>query len=118
MAQCRIKLLNKISGDLVEPYEGRNRTVHDPWFVSAKTKQVSQMRVAAIKNKIVYENLPVTLAELEETYNSAVTVLKNFNAFQAEVRVLPASALLETRRTRLFRASLQGEATLNPKRVP
>jgi hypothetical protein len=110
--------LNKLSGDLVGPYEARNRTIHDPWFVAAKTKRVSQMRVAAIKNKIVYENLPVTLEELGEIYGLGLTVLKDFNAFQVEVRALPASALLETRRTRLFRTSLQGEETLSPKHVP
>jgi hypothetical protein len=101
-----ITKLNKFSGDIIEPQEARNRAVHDPWFVSTELKTVSQVRKATIKNKIVYESMPIELAELKTVYQESKKILIRFNQLRDEILAEPLSALQGRRRKQLWRAPL------------
>jgi hypothetical protein len=101
-----ITKLNKFTGDIIEPQEARNRAVHDPWFVAKESKIATQLRKATIKNKIVYESVPVDLAELKAVYDDSKNILVRFNGLRDEIIAEPLSALHERQRRRLYRAPL------------
>jgi hypothetical protein len=105
-----ITKLNKFTAELVEPQEDRNRAIHDPWFVGGISKEVSQIRKAIVRNKVVYERISVKLEEVRATYRASKSVLVRFNTLRDEILAEPPDALLERRRKRLWRAGLRGGA--------
>lgn len=113
-----ITRLNKFTADLVTPQEDRNRAVHDPWFVGAESKEVSQIRKAIVNNRVVYEKLSVKLDELKAIYQTSKKTLIRFNRLRDEILAESIDALLERRRKRLWRAGLRGGAKLDQGNGP
>ena len=64
-----IKDINKLSASIHGELEQRNRIVHDVWAVT-KALEVTQIRVAIMKNQLALQEVPVSLDELRGTWEA------------------------------------------------
>ncbi len=111
-----ITKVNKYGSKIVETQEKRNRTIHDPWFVGTVTKNAYQMRVAIVKNKIVYQHIAVTSDELKEIFIASKMILVEFNSLSIEIRRALLVSSGDKLRARLYRTGLLEEPPQN--RIP
>ena len=78
--------LNKLSHDIIEVQEERNRAVHDVVLVGHNSKRVFKRTVATINNKLVYEVVDQSIEQLKDTLKKSKNILKRFNDVQDEIR--------------------------------